>query len=208
MATVAVTILERAVRGDRDALVELLKRHGPTLRASLAGRIPKRWQAVLCDDDVLQQTFADAVAKVHQFASDSEHSFAKWLKTTARRNLRDALKMLAAEKRGGNRRRVETAPGTGSCAVSLVELITGTGTTPSGYVGSREAEAALRSAVTELPDDYARVVTLYDLEERPVEEVAQALQRSPGAVFMLRARAHDRLHEALGRASRFFDASA
>jgi DNA-directed RNA polymerase specialized sigma24 family protein len=44
---------------------------------------------------------------------------------------------------------------------------------------------------------------MYDLEGRPVQEVAQALGRSPGAVYMLRARAHRRLSEIMGTASRY-----
>jgi DNA-directed RNA polymerase specialized sigma24 family protein len=39
---------------------------------------------------------------------------------------------------------------------------------------------------------------MFDLEGRPVQQIASALQRSEGAVYMLRARAHDRLREILG----------
>ena len=49
---------------------------------------------------------------------------------------------------------------------------------------------------------------LYDLECQPPQQVAEALGRSVGAVHMLRARAHDRLRELLGSASKFFSDSA
>jgi len=200
-------LLNRAVQGDRDALVALLQRHGPAVRASLAGRIPMRWRSVLSEDDVMQQTYANAVAKIRQFTSGSESSFARWLETTARRNLSDALKMLAAEKRGGNRRPVRPRTADESL-LDLWEVLSSTGTTPSGGASNDEATTTLRRAVDQLPEAYARVVKLYDLEGKPVEEVAAALQRSPGAVFMLRARAHERLHEIMGRTSNFFSGSS
>ncbi len=45
---------------------------------------------------------------------------------------------------------------------------------------------------------------MYDLEGRSVEDVAGALGRTPGAAYMLRARAHRWLREILGRSSDFF----
>jgi len=200
-------LVEQATHGDREALVALLQCHGPAVRASLAGRIPKRWQAVLSEDDVMQQTYANAVAKIRQFTSGSESSFAGWLETTARRNLRDALKLLQAEKRGGNQRRVQPG-GPDDSIMALYEVLSSTGTSPSGCAARDEALTALRRAIQQLPEAYGHVVMLYDLEGRPVEEVAAALKRSPGAVFMLRARAHERLHEIMGRTSNFFSGSS
>ena len=59
-------------------------------------------------------------------------------------------------------------------------------------------------ALGSLPGDYEKVVRMYDLEGRPIGEVAAELGRSEGAVYMLRARAHDRLREQMGPASKFF----
>ena len=192
-------VLGRAVRGDRDALVALLKRHGPSARRALAGKIPKRWQSVLSEEDVLQQTYADAAAKIRHFESPHEHAFAKWLVTVALRNLGDAIKMLGTGKAGGDRWRVEDPP------TALLGVITGT---PSRVAAGAEAKSALERAVAQLPELYRRVVVMYDLEERTIQEVAEALKRSPGAVYMLRQRAHQRLHETMGRTWNYFsDAS-
>jgi RNA polymerase sigma-70 factor, ECF subfamily len=199
--------IRRAVGGDREALASLLGRCGPLVRNSLAGRIPKRWQSVLSEDDVMQQSYADALVHVVEFESDNERAFASWLEKIARRNLSDAIRSLEAEKRGGDRRRVE-APAGHESFVALYKRIGSTKTTPSGEVAGKEARAALERAITHLPEVYARVVRMYDLEGRPVQEVATALGRSPGAVFMLRARALDRLHEIMGRTSNFYSGSA
>jgi len=197
----------RAIQGDLDALRSLLQRHGPSLRPVLAREIPKRWQALLSADDVLQQTYADAVVAITTLQSTREASFAAWLETTARNNLRDAIKMLEAEKRGGNCHQIHFEPGDGSVH-TLWELLAQRSTTPSRVVARQEAVAALKKAIAELPDGYARVVTLYDIEQRPVGEVARIMERGEGAVFMLRNRAHERLRDILGRASKYFSTGA
>ena len=66
----------------------------------------------------------------------------------------------------------------------------------------------LSDALTGLPPDYAAVIRLYDLEGRPIEDVARELRRTPGAVHMLRVRAHDHLRERLGAESHFFTRGA
>jgi len=200
-------LLGSAVNGDRDAIAALLKRHGPAARQCLTGRIPQRWQSVLSEDDVMQQTYADAAASISQFDSKHESSFGKWLATIALRNLQDALKMLEAEKRGGNRRRVE--PGTGDDSfVALYELLGSPGSTPSGHVARKEAIAALQCAIQRLPEAHVRVLRMYDFEGQPVRAVAEALRRTPGAVLMLRARALHRLHEIMGSTSEYFGDSS
>jgi DNA-directed RNA polymerase specialized sigma24 family protein len=72
---------------------------------------------------------------------------------------------------------------------------------------NRERLLPLQEAIKALPDIYAKVVRMYDLEGRAVAEVASSLGRSEGAVYMLRARAHERLHEIMGRTSEFFSRS-
>lgn len=199
-------LLDRAIRGDRDALVELLKRHGSAARRDLAGRIPQRWQAVLSEDDVMQQAYANAAAGIARFEATEEGAFAKWLTAIARRALNDALKGLEAEKRGGDRRRIQPRASDESF-VDLWELLSNPGTTPSGQAARGEARTALERGIAQLPGVYARVVMMYDLEGRAVGEVAEALGRSPGAIYMLRSRAHEMLHQLMGRTSQFFSDS-
>ena len=68
--------------------------------------------------------------------------------------------------------------------------------------------ARQEKAIQRLPDTYVQVITMYDLEGRPLKEVARALNRTLGATSMLRARAHRRLAELMGTASRFLSDSA
>jgi RNA polymerase sigma-70 factor (ECF subfamily) len=203
MANSDSELLERARSGDRDALVALLEQHGPAVRRRIAGRIPRRWRSVLSDDDVMQQTYADAVLGIGRFEPRGEGAFAAWMIRLAECNLFGALRMLRARKRGGDRHRVEPPSG-GEFTPALEELLATSSGTPSRKVALHEATSTLTSTLDKLPPVYRRVIELYDLEQRPIDDVAHRLERSQGAVYMLRARAHERLAETMGRASNYF----
>lgn len=200
-------LVSRAVGGEKDALVELLERHGPELRRHLAGKMPERWRSVLSEDDVIQQTYMDAFLCIRRFRPQGDDSFGNWLATLANRNLVDAIRMLDADKRGHDHRRIN--PGSGDESfVDLYELLGGTSATPSRQAACNEARGAVTQAVEQLPETYRSVVTMYDLEGQPLREVAAAIQRSPGATSMLRLRALRRLAEIMGTSSRFLSESA
>lgn len=195
-------LLEQAKGGDQEALVALLKQHGPFARQSLVGKIPHRYRPVLTEDDVMQQTYADAAANIEEFYSANEAAFSSWLKTIAKCNLLDALKMLDSEKHGGTWERVE--PTSDESFITLWENLSAASQTPSQHVSAAKAKTALQQAIAQLPEDYARVIQMYDIERRSIEEVCEALGRRPGAIYMLRARALERLHKIMGRTSKYF----
>ena len=204
METHGDKLLEQAKGGDQEALLALLKQHGPFVRQSLVGKIPQRYRPALTEDDIMQQTYADAVANIEGFYSAKAAAFSIWLKTIAQNNLRDALKMLDSEKHGGTWERVE--PTGDESFLTLWENLSAAAQTPCQHVSAAEAKTALQQAIAQLPEDYARVIQMYDIEGRSIEEVCEALGRRPGAVYMLRARALHRLHKIMGRTSKYFSA--
>jgi RNA polymerase sigma-70 factor, ECF subfamily len=195
-------LLDRAIQGDEHALAELLAQNAALVRRGLDGKIPRRWQAVLSVEDVMQETYIDAFLDVARFEPREKGSFTAWLATLAKRNLVDALRMLDAEKRGKNRRAVQPRPGDDSMGALYAELVC-SNSTPSRQAARNEAGNSLLRAITQLPAIYRTVVEMYDLEQRSVEDVARAVGRSPGAVFMLRSRAHRQLGMLMGAASKF-----
>ncbi len=200
-------MLRRAVQGDREALGTLLGRCDRAARQGLAGRIPHRFRTLLTEDDVMQEAYLDAILGIGQFRSTSEGSFVSWLTTIAQRNLLDAVKGLEREHQESDRPRLRRAI-TDDSYVELVETIATTSAGPTTVARRSEAAAKLKEAIGRLPEDYARLVVMYDLEQRPIAEVAQALHRKLGAVFMLRARAHRKLAEILGPSWKYLTSSA
>ena len=199
-------LLQQAIDGDRSALVTLLEKHGPRVRQIIYRKIPQCFQSVLSEDDVMQQTYADAVRGIEAFVPKGEHSFAAWLTRLAQCNLQDVLRMLNAAKRGGGRLRA-AATGSEQSAVDLVEMLSGSVTNPGSAAARNEAIEDLTRAIELLPPAYRQVIELYDLKGQSVETVADSLNRSNGATYLLRIRAHDRLRKVLGTFSKYFSTS-
>lgn len=193
----------QAVAGDRDALTALLEAHGPSLRIEFAGKIAARWRSALEIDDVLQATYLEAFLRINQFDDRGSGSFRAWLSKIAQNNLNDAVKALERAKRMPPEKRVVHADATES-SVAMWELLVATSDTPNQHVATHEIHNAVRSAIRQLPADYFQVLSLYDLQCQSAEEVAKQMNRTVGAVYMLRSRALDRLRETLGSESRFF----
>jgi len=205
MSTPTDALLDRARAGDEEALAELLRRFGPGLRRSLAGAIPARWQALLSTDDVLQQTYTDAFLAISSFRPAGPDAVSAWLKRLAHNNLRDALRILEAEKRGGR-----PPPGLTeeqSCERLVERLAADTGSTPSRAAARDERARILLDTLERLPGPYRQVIREVDLRGRSIEAVAAELGRSPGAAYLLRHRAHASLAGLLGSPGRFFSES-
>ena len=209
MSTLAHQQVARAVTGDDSALTELLRRHGPEVRASIAPRIGAHWRSVIDADDVMQVTYLEAFLRIESFnaGENPDAAFLAWLHRIADNNLKDAIRSLERAKRPDPRRRVQSAPNEQSY-VDLVEVLGVVSATPSRAAAATEAQNAIERTLAKLPPDYAEVIRQYDLRGQEAEDVAAHMRRSTGAVFMLRARAHDRLRELIGAESQFFTNTA
>lgn len=198
-------LVESAKNGDEQALTELLHVFGGMVRERLKGKISAQWRSSLEEDDVMQVTYLEAFQLIDQFKPRGHGSFMAWLSQVAENNLRDAIRGLEAAKRPNPKRRVQvTGTSSRDSFVALVDLLGTDHATPSRVAAMDEAVNFIEAALSKLPPDYERVVRLYDLEGQSAAEVAAQLGRTPGAIYMLRARAHDRLKNQLGSESKFF----
>lgn len=196
----------RAVAGDEDSLTELLRHYGPRIRAQLGPTIQSKWLNALDADDVMQITYLEAFLRIGRFQYQGPDSFGGWLAQIARNNLRDAIRELERLKRPQPEQRIT---GNGSdTTFALLDEIGCTTSTPSRHAAREDVQRFVELAIADLPDDYATVIRLYDLDGKSAADVAAALGRSEGAIFMLRARAHDRLREAIGPETQFFSRPA
>jgi RNA polymerase sigma-70 factor (ECF subfamily) len=194
-----------AAQGDQDALETLLCRHAGPIRHAL--HIDRKWSSVLDVDDVMQVTHLEAFLNIRQFDPERGVPFCTWLRRIAENNLRDAIRGLEAAKQLPPQRRLDRGTDDADPLADLLELAGFARETASRVLMREEAHASLTSALTQLPPVYGTVLRLYDLEQHSIEEVSAALERSPGAVHLLRVRARERLREMLGSSSQFFSGS-
>ncbi|MFZ2873755.1 MAG: RNA polymerase sigma factor [Phycisphaerales bacterium] len=202
-------LLAKATRGDTAALAAVLEELGPRVHARIESRIGPHLRSSLDADDVMQVTYLEAVLRISRFGSGGVSGFQAWLTRLAENNLIDAIRALEAARRPDPSKRVTAGPRNGhESMMALIDVLSGSLTTPSRHAAKGEAISHMESALRLLPSDYERVIRLYDLDGKSIEEVSKELGRSEGAVFMLRARAHDRLREAMGPAGNFFSQQA
>ena len=197
-------LVAKATSGDNDALASLIASVGPMLRARIAPKIDPKFRSACGVDDILQVTYMEAFLRIRQFENRGDGAFLGWMVTLANHNLQDAIRGLTRKKRPPRGRQVGAGDPASDPYVSLLEALPSPATSPTLHARRKEVHSCIDDALLQLPPDYAKVVRRYDLDECPIEEVAKELGRSPGAVYMLRARAHDRLQELLGASTNFF----
>lgn len=197
-------LTEKAVRGDKNALRALIRGCAGALTARIGPGIPAKFRAVLDVEDVLQVTFLQVIQNIGRFEYRGEGSFLAWVSTVAENNLRDAIRGLNRKKRQPMDGVVLGAGAATDTCVTLLANLSSDGKSPTRIVREEEARRFLASALADLPSDYACAVQLYDLEERSIQEVADKMGRSCGAVHMLRSRAYDQLREILIDEGRFY----
>jgi RNA polymerase sigma factor (sigma-70 family) len=194
----------RSATGDQmnfDDLTALLETHGPLVRERL--KISRTWRGAIELDDVMQVTFLEAFLHIDQFTSNGdEDAFGRWLLRIAQNNVRDAIKGLERAKRKPDGRRVESMHAVEDDSFCLE--IAADSTSPSGRAARSEFGQELKEALQALPVDYRSVVERCDLDGLSIPHAANMLGRTPASIYMLRARAHDRLRDILGAGSRFF----
>lgn len=198
----SLTLITKAQRGDQVALHELLVTYHTRLANHVARKIPRRIQGVVSAEDILQQTFLQAMQHIGQFSPRGPQSFYRWLKAIATNCARDTSRRLTSAKRGGNRRQTRklTRPDESSMA-DLVEMLSAGGQTPSGSVARHEAIEAVQQSIESLSDEYRQAVQLRLLEGKSLTETATIMSRSPRAVQGLVDRAKKKMRAALGRLS-------
>ncbi len=163
--------------GDADAGDELVRRHFKV--------VVRFFRSKLGDDidDIVQQTFADAV---HARNAVGPAGFRAYLLGIARNRLFDQLRSKAARAE-----RFDPA------SVTLADI----GTSVSQRVARNQDEQLMLAAMRTLPVDFQIVLELAYWEELPGAEIAEIVGVSPHTVRSRLARARDALREALARST-------
>lgn len=166
--------------GNQAAFTELYERHGGSVYAFLARRVPNRALA----DDLYQEVFL----RVHRARQtyDSSRPFRAWLFGIVHNLLIDSLR-----ERGRTPRiqLLDEARSSGSDEIDVASP----STSPEDEASGREAARALGHAVRALPADEATVLMLARIEGLSYEDIALVVGRSAAATKQLAYRALKRV---------------
>jgi len=179
-------LCERARGGDRVALGQVLRKHGPRLfRAVLLPRLGSRAAA----EEALSATYLKVVERFHQFSWQAVGVY-PWLRVVA---LRVALDQLRSRKR-----EALFKPEDLEREIEQSERVVRDAET-SEASDLAVARQRVELVVGRLHPRYARALTLRVLEERPREECAAALEVSTATFDVVLHRAVAALKKELAR---------
>ncbi len=178
-------LVERAQRGDRVAMGELLRKYGNVLYASV---LLPRLGSEAAAKDALSETYAKVVERLDRFTWQNV-GFYPWLRTVA---LRVALDALRARKR--------TVLWEAEDLQREVDASQTTTPLDQAIQDKRDREAAkarVETALGKIHERYARAIRLRVIEERAREDVAKELGVTPATFDVLLHRATAALRKAL-----------
>ena len=179
-------LVTKAQAGDRTALGELLKKHGPGLYRSV---LMPRLGSEAAAKEALSETYAKVVANIGKFVWQNV-GFYPWLRTVA---LRVALDQLRAKKRlvlfeeDDLTREIDEA----STTTPVEQQV-------SDQRDREAARAKVEAALGKINPRYAKAIRLRVLEEKPRDQVAAELEVTPATFDVLLHRAIAALKKALG----------
>ena len=168
------TTLDRARRGDRDALAELWRGHHAAVLRYLRSR------RTVSPDDVASQVWVDVARSIDRFEGDEE-DFRRWLFTIAHRRGVDSIRRSVRDDALAVR------------AADTVEPAEGADLEHDRDVAIDRALALIAS----LPDQMGAAVMLRVVNEMPAADVAEILRTSEGNVRVLVHRGLTRLRRKL-----------
>lgn len=201
-------LVQQAAGGDGDALQKLiLHYHGP-LQGKIEGRIKATLRRHIDAEDILQQAYIAAFESIGACSFDGPGGFYKWLETIAVERLSQAERDLRRQKRDIGREvhdgsRLPAWRSPDSSYPDLFARLSDGGSTPSRQLSRAEAAAAVMTSLARLSADQRAVIQMRFLQDRPVEEIAATLEKSPDAIYMLCHRGLKELQRLLGTVAEF-----
>jgi RNA polymerase sigma-70 factor (ECF subfamily) len=179
-------LIARIVAGEKELFHELIRPYERMVYLTLFAIVKNESEA----EDGAQEAVISAYRHLASFRGDAK--FSTWLVTIAINEGRKRLRKAKTAAEESIEEKEEAHEGDYSPAP-----LTDWQEIPLEALERKELREALRVAVRDLPDIYRQVFTLRDLEELNVEETAQALGISPGAVKVRLHRARMMLQKRL-----------
>lgn len=188
--TVSVELVRRAKAGDREALERLVQRYYPRVWNIVRLRLGPKLRERVDSQDILQETFIQAVLSFDHFEMRDEASLIKWLATLAERQINAAADYHGAQKR--DRRREVALPAVQPSAntTRLQFDVSATVSGPLDKIAASEEMHVVEECIRALPEEYRELIEWRDYANAGWEEIARHTKRpSAAAARVMHARA-------------------
>jgi RNA polymerase sigma-70 factor (ECF subfamily) len=187
----ASELIERCRNGDRAAREQLCERYHHYLWLLARAQLGRHLRAKCDPSDIVQQTLLEVHRDFGQFVGNHEGELLAWMRQVLAHNLYNETRRFAVQQRDAAREvsLQQLQAGLDHSSAVLSHCLAADITPPDQAAARREAAVQIADLMARLPMDYQTVLLLRLVEDLSAEEVAQRMDRSPGAVRMLQLRA-------------------
>ena len=192
-------LVNRILKGDRQALAELFALFRPRLWRMVNFRLHPQLRGRIDADDVLQEAWLRAADRIGYFLREASHSPFIWFRLIVSQTLVDLHRRhLGAEKRDASREfSIDRGWSSASTSSSLAFHLQGHLTSPSSALHRAEQARQLDLALQSMNDVDREVLALRHFEELSNGETARVLNMSEQAASARYVRALARLKQVL-----------
>ncbi|HVJ80256.1 MAG TPA: sigma-70 family RNA polymerase sigma factor [Planctomycetia bacterium] len=192
-------LVERARRGDPAAAGDALVRHRARLRRMVDARLDRRIRGRVDPSDVLQDGFADAVAKLPGYLADPKLPLFLWLRLVVGERLAKIHRdHLGAQVRDAAREvSLYRGPMPAASSAALAAHLLGKETSPTQAAVRAERLLRIQEALNSLEPLDREILSLRHFEELTHAEAARVLEIQEAAAAKRYIRALKRLKETL-----------
>lgn len=185
-------------RFDEDSLAKAFDEHKHRLRKMIAFRLDPRFAARVDPDDVLQDAYVQAAARLSEYTSDPRVPLFTWIRFLVNQQIAGVHRW---HSRGKRNARLDIVDGqsrsriSGLSSHSVLSRITGRDSTPSLVASRHELQTTLRELVESLDESDREILCLRHFEELTNSESATELAITQAAASKRYIRALERLRE-------------
>ena len=190
-------LLHQARAGEGAALGLLLEKYRNYLGLLARVQISRRLQSKVDPADLVQDTFLNAHRHFGQFRGTTEPELAAWLRQILAMNVANLVRHYFGTQGRDVRLEQELAEELDQSSQAWNVGLVSRQSSPSHCASRREEAVLLADALAKLPDDYAEVIVLRQLQGLSFAEVAHRMERSVDSVEKLWVRALLRLRPLL-----------
>ncbi len=173
-------LVRRAQEGDREASEELISRYQPRLEFFINSRINSKLKPKVEPEDANQEAWLQAFKSLHNFTYQGKNSFFNWLCGISENVIRNKIR--------GLKPTVSIDPGSAD-GMKLGEILEYKALSPHRIFRRKERVLRFKDALSKLPEDYREIIILKLIQQLSSKEIAERLDRSVDAVYMLSFRA-------------------
>ena len=179
-----IAIPSRAAQTERQ-----LRPVGALSSLLVAARLGEQWAELANQDDLVQESFVDALHALRGGKLTSDGDFCNWMAKCVQNNIRDQFRRAHAARRDRDRERRPTEPGQTFLTETILDA---DAPTPSQCAQANETEGRLAEALAGLGSVYREVIALRAYCGMSYREIAATMglpSENTANVLFLRARA-------------------